>query len=345
MNKKYLSRLIALVFVISFLFFQQNIAAVEENGIGMVTGSKTGTYIRFGKEISEIAKPYGLQIIVKESKGSLANIKRIRSTENAAIGIVQSDVLGLLKDRSDTAAFANRLRLLFPFYNEEVHLFARKEIQTIKDLQDKTVVIGARGSGNWLTSKNIMRLMGIKPGKSLNLSPPQAVLAVLSGQADAMIYVAGKPVKLFLKLERDKLDSKFLKLIDKVHFVPLNHPDLLRGEYVVSRISTDEYSWFDGNIPTIAVKAVLVSYDFSGAHNPYYRLRCEQLATLGEAMRNNIDQLKLNGHPKWKEVNLDEKVGIWPLDKCSRGFASQAGVKDSKEGMLSELLDYLVNDK
>ena len=341
MHKKNLYRIIASIFIIFSLFSQHNVAAQNDSGIGMVTGSKTGTYIRFGKEISEIAKPYGLNIIVKDSQVSLANIKRIRSTENASIGIVQSDVLGYLKDQPESAAFANRLRLLFPFYNEEVHLFARKEIQDIKDLQDKTVVIGAEGSGNWLTSKNIMRLMGIKPGKSLNLAPPEAVLAVLAGQADAMFYVAGKPVKLFKKLERDKLEPQFLNLVDKVHFVPLNHPDLLGGEYVVSEIGTNEYSWFEDNIKTIAVKAVLVSYDFSGASSPYYRLRCEQLAVLGKAMRDNIDKLKQTGHPKWNEVNLDEKLGIWTLDKCSRAFAAQQGVKDSKKVIFEGLLRYL----
>jgi TRAP transporter TAXI family solute receptor len=341
MKVKNLYRIMTLLILLIFFVFLQNTGADDENGIGLVTGSKTGTYIRFGQEISEIAKPYGLNIIVKESEGSIDNIKRIRSSENAAIGIVQSDVLGYLKDRTDFAAFADRLRLLFPFYNEEVHLFARKEIEDIKDLQDKTVVIGARGSGNWLTTKNLLRLMNIKPGKSIILKPPEAVVAVLNGEADAMVYVAGKPVKLFSKLERDKIDAKFLNLVDKVHFVPLNHPDILRGEYVTSAISSNDYAWFDGDIQTIAVKAVLVSYDFSSKANSYYELRCEQLALLGQAIRENIDKLKQNGHPKWKEVNLDQKVGIWPLDKCSRYLAGHQDIKDSKENILNELLDYL----
>jgi hypothetical protein len=28
--------------------------------------------------------------------------------------------------------------------------------------------------------------------------------------------------------------------------------------------------------------------------------------------------LKLNGHKKWMEVDLDREVGIWELDRCSR---------------------------
>ena len=37
---------------------------------------------------------------------------------------------------------AGRLRLIFPFYNEEVHLFAGKSILSFGDLQGKRVVVG-----------------------------------------------------------------------------------------------------------------------------------------------------------------------------------------------------------
>lgn len=328
-----------LMFILIISFNQTAIAA-EKVGFGMVTGSKTGTYIRFGKEIAQVAQGVNLDIIVKDSEGSLANIKRIRSKENAAIGIVQSDVLGYLKDRPETSRTAKRLRLIFPFYNEEVHLFARKEIETFKDLQGKNVVIGARGSGNWLTSMNLLRIMGIKPGKSLELKPPEAVHAVLTGHADAMIYVAGKPVKLFKKLEKDKVDRRFISLLGKVHFVSLNHPDMLL-EYVASALSSNDYSWFDNNIPTIAVKAVLISYDFSSRHNPYFDMRCNQLAQLGQVIRSNIGELKRVGHPKWEEVNLEQKIGIWPLDTCSRGLAGPKEHEVDKERIFDELLIYL----
>src|SRR5262245_46341518 len=69
----------------------------------------------------------GLDILVKESDGSIANIRRMVSAETASLGIVQSDVFGLLGRSTDpqVRCIASRLRLLFPFYNEEVHWLAR----------------------------------------------------------------------------------------------------------------------------------------------------------------------------------------------------------------------------
>lgn len=296
--------------------------------IGMVTGSKTGTYIQFGNDIAGVAKGAGLDILVKDSQGSIDNIKRINSKENATFGIVQSDVLGFLSrsDSPEMRQVASRLRLIFPFYNEEVHLFANKSVQTFADLNGKKVVVGEPGSGNWLTAMNLMQLAGVKPAETLNLPPLQGVTAVLKGEADAMFYVAGKPVSLFTKVGNLITKPEFASMLANVHFVPLDDPWMLR-EYQPAQISQADYEWMSGEVPTIAVKAVLMSFDFSGKQTPYFAQRCQQLAILGQVIRANIGQLRQTGHPKWKEVNLDEKVGIWPLDKCSR-----SGVKDGAKG-------------
>lgn len=291
--------------------------AVDTNdqAIGMVTGSKTGTYIQFGNDIAGIAKTAGLNILVKDSQGSIDNIRRMSSKENAALGIVQSDVLGFL-NRSESPEMrqvAGRLRLIFPFYNEEVHLFASKSIQSFSDLQGKRVVVGEEGSGNWLTAINLLQLTGIKPAELLKIAPLPGVTAVLKGEADAMFYVAGKPVSLFTKVGNLINKPEFAAMLANVHFVPLDDPKMLR-EYASAQIGPADYEWLDSETPTIAVKAVLMSFDFSGKQSAYFAQRCQQLATLGHAIRTNLNSLQQTGHPKWKEVNLDEKVGIWSLE-------------------------------
>lgn len=293
---------------------------VDAKQIGMVTGSKTGTYIQFGNDIAGVAKTVSLDILVKDSQGSIDNIRRINSKENATFGIVQSDVLGFLSrsESPEMRQVAGRLRLIFPFYNEEVHLFANKSIQSFSDLQGKRVIVGEQGSGTWLTATNLLQLTGVKPAEMLNIPPLQGVTTVLKGEADAMFYVAGKPVNLFTKVGNLITKPEFATMLANVHFVPLDDPRMLR-EYQPAKIGPADYEWLPGDVSTIAVKAVLMSFDFSGKQNPYFVRRCQQLAKLGQAIRANIGQLRQTGHPKWKEVSLDEKVGVWQLDTCSRG--------------------------
>jgi TRAP transporter TAXI family solute receptor len=291
----------------------------QPESLGMVTGSQAGTYIRFGEDIARIAHTINLPIVVKESEGSIDNIRRLVSPENVALGIVQSDVLGFLSRSEDPRMrqIAGNLRLVFPFYNEEVHLFARRDIQRLEDLHGKRVVIGTKGSGNWLTATNLLRLLAVEPAERLELPPPEGVRAVLTGKAEAMFYVAGKPVKLFVNMHELRQDPQYANLLQEVHLVPLNHEKLLQ-EYTAATLGPDDYDWLQHTLPTIAVQAVLISFDFSSRRTPYFRRRCEQLAALGKVIREHFATLQHNGHPKWKEVDLNTEISIWKQDACVR---------------------------
>lgn len=226
--------------------------------------------------------------------------------------------------------------------NEEVHLFARKDIKRISDLIGKRVVVGTKGSGNWLTANNILRLANITPGESLEMPPSTAVSAVLTGKADAMFYVAGKPVTVFTRIRGLLNNPDYAPLVKQVHFLPLDDGAIL-NEYVASDISSNDYSWLDGGIKTAAVKAVLVSFDFSSKRNAYFRKRCGELENLGIAIRDQFDHLKSTGHPKWKEVNLEQQIGIWQRDTCSSPNAVQpAPVAAAKPDMKKPDADQLM---
>jgi uncharacterized protein len=325
------------VWVSSLLYVPQ----AKAESIGMVTGSTTGTYFQFGQDIAKVAPTGGLEILVKESEGSIDNIRRLISRENVAWGIVQSDVLGFLKRSEDPEVrrIAERLRLVFPFYNEEVHLLARKEIQRFEDLDGKRVVVGTQGSGNWLTSTNLLRMNNIKPAERIELPPPEGASAVLGGEADAMVYVAGKPVKLFTSFRELQKNPQYAPLVKAVHFVPLQHESMLQ-EYVATTIAPDDYEWLSEATPTVAVKAVLISFDFSSRINSYYQKRCEQLAKLGRVVRESFTELQRDGHPKWKEVDLDQELELWKRDACSQ-LAKPEPVKEKEEDLVKSLTKIL----
>ena len=330
-NKEIIVRLNYLILTLLLVFSTRLIA----EPIAMVTGSETGTYIQFGKNIASVSEKSGQPILVKKSKGSIDNIIRMMSTENAAFAIVQSDVLGYLS-KSTKPKFrraAKRLRLIFPFYNEEVHLFARKEIKNIDDLQGKIVVVGPKSSGTNMTAWNILKMTGVQPKKRINVKINEGIKLVLKNKADAVFVVAGKPRPGFKNLFNTPKDSVKAMLQD-VHFVPLNDKALL-AEYENSNISNQDYpSFMDNTIPTVAVKALLVSFDFSSGNTSYYKQRCQQLYKISQVIRQNIDQLKNNKkkyHKKWNEVNLKGDMGGWSIDKCSHSEQPPADMVETEK--------------
>ncbi len=317
--------------------------AFAADDIGIVTGPKTGTYYAFGKDIAQVAAKARIDVNVKPSEGSVDNIKRINSSENAAIGIVQSDVLGFLSRSKSVQSMrmASNLRMIFPFYNEEVHVLARRDIKTFADLKGKKVAIGEEGSGNMLTSINLFAMMNISPGQSVKISPAQGVVAVLKGELDAVVFVGGKPVRLFKNLEDLSLpeNRKYGDMLSEVHFLALDDPKMLE-EYKPAEITPDDYSFVQQKVPTIAVQAVMISYDFSQGN----KRRCERLGKLTKAIRAALPGLKEKGHPKWKEVNLDADPGIWKKDSCAWP-ESKKKPDDDKSGAGRDLMRILEKDK
>lgn len=339
-KSRHLSNWLLLFLFILLLVPSANVIAKT---IGMVTGSVNGTYIQIGRDIARVARKEGLEIEAKPSEGSLDNIDRITSKENAAFGIVQSDVLGFLKNDPSPKVqkVAKRLRMIFPFYNEEVHILARKEITKFSDLHQKRVAVGRQRSGTWLTANNLFRIVGIKPIQQHD-SPSEAIQKVLLGEIDAMIYVAGKPVKAFLPLAEianAQNDPTIQAFVEKVHFLPLTDERIFI-EYDLGNLSSDDYPWMDQPVQTAAVRAILVGFDFSKRTNKYYKTRCKQFAQLAHAVRNSINELRSTGHKKWMEIDLDRDVGIWTRDTCALQSVEQGTGRYTKSGdSIRDILD------
>ena len=161
------------------------------------------------------------------------------------------------------------------------------------------------------------------------------MVAVLSGKADAMIYVAGKPVKLFNNLDSLASNSTYADMLGNVHLLPLNDERMLK-EYASAIITPNDYDFVSQNTPTLSVTSVLVSYGFSDSNTPYAKSRCDDIKQFSTAMNDKVAYLQKNGHPKWQEVNLEAEVGFWKRDKCSMSGTTAAVLEDELLSTLRE---------
>jgi uncharacterized protein len=300
--------------------------------VGMATGWRNGTYFQFGGDMAEVATKAGLAIDVMESQGSLDNIERIRSAENAAFGIVQSDVLGYLeRDTESNRDLARRLRVILPLYLEKVYILARGEIRSLRDLDGQRVAIGEPGGKTWITANNLLRIAGVLPGQKVELPTDFAEAYLLRGDLDAMVYVTGKPAVAFAYLNRMAEatdDPQARDQVAQLHFVPVSpatDPEVF-AEYEQSTIGPQDYPRLEAEVPVAAVRSMLIGFDYSSLENRYYQQRCQQFRVLEQAVRENLAKLRSSAyHPRWKEVNLDRTVPVpgWRFDDCS-GTAPRA---------------------
>ena len=292
--------------------------------IGMPTGSSGGTYFPMGSDIASLAAKQGLDINVKTSAGSLDNIRRMAGSENAGISIVQSDVIDYLSKNPSkiNKSVLQSLKLVFPLYNEEVHLLARKEITSIKDLENKQVVVGKLGSGTHITANNILNIVDVGVNQIYDLTPKEAYESLVLGKVDAVFFVGGKPVSYVNGLLEMSSNESLRKYTDNIHLVPLDD-ERLNDSYAKASFLPQDYVTKDGlhqltkiTVPTVAVKAIMVSHDFSKKTSYYYKMRCKQIDQINTVVRQNLALLASGGfgddtyHPKWSQVDLDQPVEL-----------------------------------
>lgn len=282
-------------------------AAFERN---IMTGGPQGTYIRIGRDIAGLGQSCGLDLNVRESAGSLENFVGVRNRKNTQFGIVQSDVLEYLKtfeaNDPEVQQAVRGVRIMFPLYDEEIHVLARRDIAGIKDLAGKKVAVGVKDSGTFLTASLVLDILQVKPTEKLPLNPDAALPKLLAGEIDAFFYVAGAPAPLFAG---DAIDGT------KFHLLPITEAPLL-ATYTPARIDAGIYSFQKEPVDLIAVKAVMMTYDYDIKRNAYQRESCKAVSDFSNLILNNLDRLKETGHPKWKSVDLTALPPGWQVGVC-----------------------------
>jgi TRAP transporter TAXI family solute receptor len=282
--------------------------AVAAADLGFSAGPDRGTYYRFGQDLSRLLKPNGINITVYSSNGAVDNIHAITERPDIQLGIVQSDVLATIASRQrnpGTQPLGEDVHLVLPLYDEEVHIVARRGINELKGLAGGYVAIGHEGSGTYLTAVALFRLAGVVPAAMITIDGAEALAQLRAGRIDAMVYVAGRPLRLL----RDAV-----KPADAFVLVPVTSPAILDA-YAPSEIPAGTYPWQSTAVPTVAVTALLV------AHDPGRRY-CETIGQVARHVIAGLGWLVNNGHPYWKRVDVQRPVKGWEPYDCVRDYVN-----------------------
>ncbi|MGJ8570993.1 MAG: TAXI family TRAP transporter solute-binding subunit [Hoeflea sp.] len=276
----------------------------------IMTGGPTGTYIRIGKDIAALGGECGLTLNVIESAGSLENFVGVRNRRNTQFGIVQSDLLEYLKtfeaNDPEVQDAVRGVRIMFPLYNEEVHVLARTGIASLKDLEGKKIAIDVKDSGTFLTASLILDILQVEAAERLPLNPDQALPKLQAGDIDAFFYVAGAPALLFANAAIDPV---------QFHLLPITEAPLL-ATYIKASIPAGTYGFQTDPVDVVAVKAVLMTYDYDPNKNAYHRQSCTTVSDFSSLVLNGMDKLRETGHPKWQSVDLSALPPGWQVGSC-----------------------------
>ncbi len=273
---------------------------VNRGTVGIISGGVDGTYIRIASDLATVLDKRGnLGVLPVIGKGSIQNITDILYLKGIDIGIVQSDVLAHIKRENIHQNIEQKIHYITKLYNEEFHILAGDGIEDIQDLAEKKVNIGVRGSGTFMTASIVFDILNI-PVVPVAFDQALALEKVMTGEIAAMVYVAGKPTRLFSRLRAG----------DGVHFLPIPDSTALEETYFPSPLTNEDYPHLIPRgeaINTYAVGAVMAVYNWKPNTARYRKVS----SFIGAFFSRLSEFHKSPRHPKWKQVNLAAKVPGW----------------------------------
>lgn len=220
------------------------------------TGSTTGTYYGFGSTFGTyISNNTGVTITAVSTAGSQANIEMVDAGEYD-LGFVQSDVMSYAYGGTNLFTEAvTGFTTLAALYMEQVQIVTLDpSIETVADLEGKTVSIGARGSGVYFNAIDVLGAYGLTES---DIDPifqnfDDSVESLQDGRIDAAFIVAGAPTTSITQLATTQ--DVYLVSLDQEHIDALIETSPYYSAYT---ISADTYGTAN-DCTTVAISAVLI---------------------------------------------------------------------------------------
>lgn len=283
----------------------------------IVTASERGTYIQIGRDLAKFVAPEaGITLEAVPSAGSAENVQRLRYEPGVKLALVQSDVYQAFLDQAAAGNGQARelirpLRLIMPLYNEEIYFIARADskLNFVHEIRDARINVGPLLSGTAMSATTLYRQMfgGASADANTSFFTNEEALVKLTGDksVDVVVVVAGQPAKLLADMKPEA--RQLVKLLKFDRAQPASQA-ALKTYFPVTVRAASYPNLLTEDVPGLAVKAYLVTYDYNMEHT------VNTLTRFARSLCNNFGRLQTEGHPKWREVEL-------ALPELTRGWS------------------------
>jgi TRAP-type uncharacterized transport system substrate-binding protein len=275
------------------------VARMNEWTLGFAAGLLEGTFIRFAAEMARALNDGDeMRIMPIVSPGANDNIKYLLYVKGVDLGLVHSDQFEYYRTVEKIPNIEKRINYIAPMYISEIHVLARPEIKSLKDLAGKKVSFHQAATGPQITGPIIFGRLGIKV-EPVTVNNAIALEKMKTGEIAALLHTVGKPNDLFTKIKNDH-GFRFLP-------VPLEG---LEDYYVPSVLTAQDYPGYiepGEKVNTIGVQAVLAVYNW-----PRDSDRFRRVSRFIDLYFDNLRKFQEPPyHPAWRSVNLAATVPGW----------------------------------
>jgi len=301
--------------------------ALNANTVTLITGTIGGTYVQIGADLASVLDDGNkLRVLPIVGRGSVQSVADILFLQGVDIGIVRADTLDYLERKGFAKDIKRQFTYVTKLYNEEMQVIAPKAVQSLKDLEGKTVSVDLPNGGTFVTALTVAERLGMK-ANFVYIEQRIAMEKLKAGEIDAVIVVGGKPYKSVSTFVND----------GRFHLVRVDYDRPLQTDYLPATLTSKDYPNLiaEGEkVDTIAVPAVLAAYNWPPNSDRY-----RKLSQFVDAFFNKFPTLqKPPFHPKWRETSLSAPLAGWNRLPYAQQWLDRNNVQPVARGKFDDFM-------
>jgi len=301
--------------------------ALNQNTVTLITGTIGGTYVQFGADLASVLDDGNkLRVLPIVGRGSVQSVADILFLQGVDIGIVRADTLDYLERKGFAKDIKKQFTYVTKLYNEEMQVIAPKSINSLRDLEGKTVSVDLPNGSTFVTVLTVADRIGMK-ANWVYIEQRIAMEKLKKGEVDAVIVVGGKPYKSVSNFGND----------GRFHLVKVDYEKPLQGDYLPASLTSKDYPNLiaEGEtVDTIAVPSLLAAYNWAPNTDRY-----RKLTNFVDAFFTKFPQFQNPPfHPKWKEVSLAAPLAGWQRLPYAQQWLDSHGIEPVARGRFDDFL-------
>jgi uncharacterized protein len=285
---------------------------LNSSTVSVITAPVGGAWAPMGSDMARVLDDgENLRVLPIIGRGSVQNLVDVMLLKGVDMGFMVADAIDFFGKEYQVPNISNRVAYIVALYNNDLHIVARKEIKTIRDLAGKKIM-SERNLG-YFSVRTIFDRLKITADIDSQTDDALGLQKMLTGEADAWIVSAGKVAPIARNIKNDD---------GKLHFVPVPYEQALEDLYLPSSITNAEYPNLVApgeRVDTVAAPVLLMVYNWPPGSERYNRL-----ANFVDAFFSKIKQFHdPSRHPKWRDTNLTAPVPGWRRFKAAEDWLAR----------------------
>ncbi len=273
----------------------------NENVLMLLGGTAGGPYMQLAQDIATgVNEKDKVRVIPLASDGAMGNVRDVLLLRGVDLAITSLQALNGLKASGEHGPnLERRIAYIAPLTVGPLHVLARADVTSVKELSGKRVNVLQKGSGTSNYGIKIFKALGVEI-IPVNHTHNDAVQLMRTGEIDAALCVCPIPVPALAGVKSD-LGFKYLE----VPYIPE-----LEEVFLPASLTSEHYPNLvppGTKVQTVGTSTVLIAYNWQPGSDRYRKIE-----KFVHAFFSNIDKLRKPPHPPaWKDTNIAASVRGW----------------------------------